>query len=107
MVIMGIMSIKTLKWRRDKMKQTVSVADAKKHLSDILGRVAYGKETITITKRGKPVAEIIPIKKEDKPRHIVDVVGKIIAPLDFTKAIEKVVAARKKQKPRLLKRQRP
>jgi prevent-host-death family protein len=85
------------------MKQTVSVADAKKHLSDILGRVAYGKETITITKRGKPMAEIIPIRKEEKPRHIADVVGKIIAQPDFTKIMEKVVADRKKQKPRLLK----
>lgn len=85
------------------MKQTVSVADAKKYLSDILGRVAYGKETITITKRGKPVAEIIPVKEGGKPRHIIDVVGKIVAPSDFTKAIEKVIADRKKLKPRLLR----
>lgn len=85
------------------MKQTVSVADAKKYLSDILGRVTYGKETITITKRGKPVAEIIPVKEGGKPRHIIDVVGKIVAPSDFTKAIEKVIADRKKLKPRLLR----
>ena len=43
------------------------------------------------------------IKKEEKPRHIADVVGKIIAQPDFAKVMEKVVADRKKQKPRLLK----
>ena len=72
------------------MKQTVSVADAKKHLSDILGKVAYGRESITITKRGRPIAEIIPIEEGKRPKHIVDVVGEIIAPRDFTMVIEKV-----------------
>ncbi len=85
------------------MKQTVSIADAKKHLSDLLGKVAYGKESITITKRGRPIAEIIPIEKREKPKHIVDVVGKIVAPRDFTQALEKIIADRKKHKPRLLK----
>ncbi len=85
------------------MKQSVSVAEAKKHLSDILGRVAYGKETIIITKKGKPMAEVIPIEEGRKPRHIVDVVGKIVAPPDFTMAVEKIVSERKKYKPRLIK----
>jgi PHD/YefM family antitoxin component YafN of YafNO toxin-antitoxin module len=31
-----------------------SVAEAKKHFSELLSRVAYGKERITIAKRGKP-----------------------------------------------------
>jgi len=82
------------------MKETVSIADAKKHLSDILGKVAYKGERITITKRGKPIAEIVPLG-EKKPRHIVEVVGKIVAPEDFTKAIENIISQRRRLKPRI------
>lgn len=38
----------------------VSVADAKKNLSDLLGRVAYGGEEILITRRGNPMALLVP-----------------------------------------------
>jgi prevent-host-death family protein len=38
------------------VKKNVSVAGAKQNLSDLLGRVAYGKESMTITRRAKPVA---------------------------------------------------
>lgn len=53
----------------------VNVAEAKRHFSDLLGRVAYGKETITITRRGKPMAKLVPISSEDKPPHLADVQG--------------------------------
>jgi len=33
-------------------QQALSVAEAKKHFSDLIGRVAYGKEEIVIMKRG-------------------------------------------------------
>jgi prevent-host-death family protein len=35
------------------MEETINVADAKKHFSELLGRVAYKKERILLTKRGK------------------------------------------------------
>ena len=41
-------------------KASVSVAEAKRDLSELLGRVAYGKETITITRHGKPMAVLGP-----------------------------------------------
>ena len=41
-------------------KATVSVAEAKRDLSALLGRVAQGKETITITRHGKPMAVLGP-----------------------------------------------
>ena len=59
--------------------------------------------TKSVNSSQRSILTIMVIKKEEKPRHIADVVGKIIAQPDFTKAIEKVVADRKKQKPRLLK----
>jgi hypothetical protein len=34
------------------INQTISVAEAKKNLSEILGKVAFGKKQILITKRG-------------------------------------------------------
>ncbi|RST82820.1 type II toxin-antitoxin system Phd/YefM family antitoxin [Aquibium carbonis] len=37
--------------------RTVSVADAKAHLSDLVAKAAAG-ETVTITKHGKPVAQL-------------------------------------------------
>ena len=39
---------------------SLNVAEAKKRFSDLLGRVAYGGETIVITRRGKPMAKLVP-----------------------------------------------
>jgi prevent-host-death family protein len=54
------------------MMQTVGAYEAKTHLPELLDRVAKG-ETITITKHGKPVAQLIPAQG-DKPdvRQVVD-----------------------------------
>ena len=41
------------------MPHTVSAADANRQFSEILGRAADG-ETVTITRRGAPVAQLIP-----------------------------------------------
>jgi prevent-host-death family protein len=48
---------------------TVSVADAKAHLSELIERVSKG-ETVQITKRGKPVAQLTAIAKPKKPIDI-------------------------------------
>ena len=42
--------------------KSVSVAEAKAHLSDLISRAADG-ETVNITRRGKPVAQLVPAKK--------------------------------------------
>ena len=42
--------------------KSVSVAEAKAHLSDLISRAADG-ETINITRRGKPVAQLVAVKK--------------------------------------------
>ena len=41
-------------------EETVNVAEAKKKFSELLGRVAFGKKHILITKRGKPMARLAP-----------------------------------------------
>ncbi len=40
-----------------------SVAQAKTHLSEILARVAEGEE-ILLTRRGKPIARLVPARSE-------------------------------------------
>lgn len=47
----------------------VTLAEAKAHLSELIERVAAG-ETVCITRRGKPIAKIMPL---DEPRKRVDV----------------------------------
>lgn len=44
----------------------VSAFEAKTHLSQLLQEVEQGK-TITITKRGRPVARLVPIETEQEP----------------------------------------
>ncbi len=45
---------------------SLNVAEAKKRFSDLLGRVAYGGETILITRRGKPMAKLVPLVEGEK-----------------------------------------
>ena len=46
--------------------EAVTLADAKARLSELVERAASG-ETVTITRRGKPVAHITPIETPRKP----------------------------------------
>jgi len=45
---------------------TVTLVDAKAHLSHLLDQVEAGDEVI-ITRRGQPVARIIPVEKPKQP----------------------------------------
>jgi prevent-host-death family protein len=40
--------------------ECVSVAEAKRRFSELLGRVAFGGETIVIARRGRPMARLSP-----------------------------------------------
>lgn len=81
--------------------QSVSVAEAKKHFSDLLGRVAYGKEQITITKRGKPMARLVSIEENNK--HLAQAKGWLKEDDPFFQAIDSIVRNRGKHTSRLLK----
>jgi len=48
---------------------SVSIADAKAHLSELVARAAGG-ETVQITRRGKPVARIVAVQA---PRKRIDI----------------------------------
>ncbi|MDN5863299.1 MAG: type II toxin-antitoxin system prevent-host-death family antitoxin [Salinisphaera sp.] len=47
-------------------EQTVSIRDAKAHLSELAARAGTGAE-IVISKHGKPTARLVPVRKPRKP----------------------------------------
>jgi prevent-host-death family protein len=47
-------------------RRTVKLADAKAHLSELTDRAEHGEE-IVITKRGRPVAVLSPVRRAKEP----------------------------------------
>jgi prevent-host-death family protein len=81
-------------------EHTVNVANAKKHLSELLGRVAYGKEQIIITKRGKPLARLVPA--EGERRHLGEAKGWLDEGDEFFQTIALIIRNRAAPAPRIL-----
>ena len=82
---------------------TINVADAKRHFAVLLGRVAYGGETITITRRGKPMARLVPIDADTTAPHIADAQGWLEDDDPFFTTIDTIVADREAHHPRALR----
>ena len=82
---------------------TMNVADAKRHFAALLGRVAYGGETITITRRGKPMARLVPVDADTAIPHIADVQGWLEEDDPFFATIDTIVAEREVRHPRALR----
>lgn len=61
---------------------TVSVANAKSHLSELIARSSFGHERIVITRRNKPVAALVSledlriIEQHDERQGLIAVAGK-------------------------------
>ena len=86
---------------RPSLKLTqVSVAEAKKSFSELLGRVAYGKENITILKRGRPMARLVPV--QPPTAHLGEVKGWLDDRDPFFAIMDEIVAARHARRPRPL-----
>ena len=81
-------------------EHSVNVAEAKKHLSELLGRVAYGKEQIIITKRGKPMARLVPAEEERS--HLGKVKGWLDEGDEFFHMIDLIIRNREAHTPRIL-----
>jgi len=69
---MTIMTIMVIMGRIARRQKSVSVAAAKTHLSELLGRVAYGGETVVITRRGRPMAKLVPAELNEDRDAAVD-----------------------------------
>jgi len=83
-----------------------SVGEAKKHFSELLSRVAYGGERITIAKRGKPLAMLVPPALEPNSDHLSRVEGWLEDSDPFFKIVNQTVQHRQKHLPRVLKSRR-
>ena len=81
-------------------EKTINVAEAKKHFSELLGQVAYSKKHILITKRGKPMARLIPAEGSDM--HLSDARGWLEDDDPFFDAIDRIVKDRSMHLPRIL-----
>jgi prevent-host-death family protein len=71
----------------------VSVADAKKSLSQLLGRVAYAQESITILKRGRPMARLVPVT-DRRRSSLADVKGWLDPKDPFFAIMDQILTAR-------------
>ncbi len=50
----------------------VSTADARKNLADLVNKVAYGKESVILTRRGQDVAALVSIDELELLQQIED-----------------------------------
>jgi prevent-host-death family protein len=82
---------------------SINVAEAKRHLADLLGRVAYGGETITITRRGKPMAKLVPVDTEGTALHVADAQGWLDDNNRFFAVMDTLVTERQTHIPRTLR----
>ncbi len=83
------------------IKETINIAEAKKHFSELLGQVAYGKKHILITKRGKPMARLVPADEIDL--HLGTAKGWLEEDDPFFNAMDHIMRERSKHVPRILK----
>jgi prevent-host-death family protein len=68
------------------MPKTMSAADFKAKCLDVLDQVAERRESVVVTKRGKPVARVVPIINRPKSlwgamKGELEIRGDIVGPL--------------------------
>lgn len=78
----------------------VNVSEAKRHFSDLLGRVAYGGESILITRRGRPMARLVPPTAFQAPR-LRDLRGWLNEDDPFFETVDRIVETRSERSPRV------
>ena len=80
--------------------ESVNVAEAKRRLSDLLGRVAYGGESVLITRRGRPMARLVPLEPPEAGESLAGVRGWLEDQDPFFDHVDRAVAARAGHRPR-------
>jgi len=83
------------------IQKQVSVAEAKKHLSELLGRVAYGGERIVISKRGRPMAILVPPVRSKPERSLSGIEGWLEEDDPFFEIMDQIGRKRAKHLPRV------
>lgn len=80
------------------MPRTISVADLKRHLSEVIGDVAHGRQTVLVTRRGRPVARLVPV--EHGEWSLADVTGWLDDDDPFFRFVDEAVENRRQHAPR-------
>lgn len=73
--------------------ESYSLAEARKHLSEFIGRVAFGGESIVITRHGRPMARLVPVGTVH-PASLAEVWGWLENDDPFFEAVDEVVGSR-------------
>jgi len=71
------------------MTDTLNSTDARENLAEVLNRVAYAKDRVRITRRGKAVAAVVPIEDLEMIERLED-------QIDIREAEKALREARKK-----------
>ncbi len=48
--------------RKKSTSEAITTVSARQHFSDLINRVAYGKNRILLTRRNRPLAAVVPIE---------------------------------------------
>ncbi|MBI5482105.1 MAG: type II toxin-antitoxin system Phd/YefM family antitoxin [Deltaproteobacteria bacterium] len=80
----------------------LNAAEAKRRLSELLGRVAYGGVTVLITRRGRPMARLVPVTDPGIASRLADVEGWLGDDDPFFAAVDEITGARERHLPRRL-----
>jgi prevent-host-death family protein len=82
----------------------VNVAEAKRRFSDLLGRVAYGGESVVITRRGRAMARLVPLEQTAGREHMGNLKGWLEDDDPYFQTIEQIVRERVRHRPRAQRR---
>ena len=86
-------------------EQSVGVGHAKAHLCELLDRVREEEVVVTITRYGRPVAKIVPVGLVPENGHLVNAQGWLADDDPFFDTLRAVVAARRRHRPRAIRRE--
>jgi prevent-host-death family protein len=79
--------------------KTSSIAETKANLSELVAEVAYTGQSIVITKRGRPMAKLVPVN-EKETAHLSDIEGWLDNDDPFFDLIDEIVEERQQHHPR-------
>ena len=71
-------------------RRQIPAGEFKAHCLQLLDQVAEGKEELIVTKRGRPVARVVPIASPSKSvRGSVQIHGDIVSPIGDSWEVER------------------
>jgi prevent-host-death family protein len=79
--------------------KTATVAEAKARLSELIGDVAHAGHSVVITKRGRPVAKLVPVDASVR-LHPAKVKGWLDDDDPFFESLDDIIAERVEHRPR-------